>query len=49
MGGKVKELKNYTTEQVEALFESDENNTAGVKLYAIIQPNRRTFIALRTG
>ena len=32
MGRKVKRLKNYTTEQVEALFESDENNIAGVKL-----------------
>ena len=37
MGRKVKQLKNYTTEQVEALFESDENNIIGVKLYAIIQ------------
>jgi hypothetical protein len=36
MGGKIKQLKNYTTEQVEALFESDENNTVGMKLYAII-------------
>jgi len=37
MGRKVKRLKNYTTEQVEALFESDENNIVGIKLYAIIQ------------
>jgi transposase len=40
MGRKVKQLKNYTTEQVEALFESDENNIVGVKLYAIIQLSR---------
>jgi transposase len=40
MGRRVKQLKNYTTEQVEALFESDENNIAGVKLYAIIQLTR---------
>jgi len=40
MGRKVKQLKNYTTEQVEALFESDENNIVGVKLYAIIQLTR---------
>ena len=40
MGHKVKQLKNYTTEQVEALFESDENNQIGVKLYAIIQLSR---------
>jgi transposase len=40
MGRKVKQLKNYTTEQVEALFESDENNIVGVKLYAVIQLTR---------
>lgn len=40
MGRKVKQLKNYTTEQVESLFESDENNVVGVKLYAIIQLTR---------
>jgi len=40
MGRKVKQLKNYTTNQVEALFESDENNIVGVKLYAIIQLTR---------
>ena len=40
MGRKVKQLQNYTTEQVEALFESDENNRIGVKLYAIIQLSR---------
>ena len=40
MGRKVKQLKNYTTEEVEALFESDENNIVGVKLYAIIQLTR---------
>jgi transposase len=40
MGRKVKQLKNYTTSQVEALFESDQNNIVGVKLYAIIQLTR---------
>jgi transposase len=40
MGRKVKQLKNYTTEQVESLFESDENNIVGVKLHAIIQLTR---------
>jgi len=40
MGRKVKQLKNYTTEDVELLFESDENNRIGVKLYAIIQLTR---------
>jgi transposase len=40
MGRKVKQLKNYTTEQVEMLFESDENNVIGVKLYAILQLTR---------
>ena len=40
MGRKVKQLKNYTTEEVEALFESDANNIVGVKMYAIIQLTR---------
>ncbi|MDR1346917.1 MAG: winged helix-turn-helix domain-containing protein [Prevotellaceae bacterium] len=40
MGRKVKQFKNYTTEQVEALFESDENNIVGVRMYAIIQLTR---------
>jgi transposase len=40
MGRKVKQLSNYTTEQIEALFESDENNLTGVKLHAIIQLSR---------
>ena len=40
MGRKVKQLKNYTTEQVEAIFEHDEKNRVGVKLYAIIQLTR---------
>ena len=40
MDRKVKQLKNYTTEQVKALFESNENNIVGVKLYAIIQLTR---------
>ena len=40
MGRRVKQLKNYTAEQVEALFERDANNRIGVKLYAIIQLSR---------
>jgi transposase len=40
MGRKVKHLKNYTLEQVEALFESDENNIVGVRMYAIVQLTR---------
>ena len=40
MGRKVKQLKNYTTEQVETLFESDENHRIGVKLYAVLQLTR---------
>ena len=40
MGRKVKQLKNYTTEEVEAIFERDEGNRVGVKLYAIIQLTR---------
>jgi len=40
MGRKVKQLKNYTTEQVEALYESDERHRTGVKLYAILQLTR---------
>ena len=40
MGRKIKQLKNYSTEQVEALFESDENHRTGVKLYAILQLTR---------
>jgi len=40
MGRKVKQLKNYTTEQVEALFESNENYRIGVKLYAVLQLTR---------
>jgi transposase len=40
MGRKVKQLKNYTTEQVEKLLESDENYRIGVKLYAILQLTR---------
>jgi transposase len=40
MGRKVKKLKNYTTEQVEKLFESDKNHRIGVKLYAILQLTR---------
>ena len=40
MGRKVKQLKNYTTGEVEALFESDANNIVGVKMYAIIQLTR---------
>jgi len=40
MGRKVKQLKNYTSEQVEALFERDENYRIGVKLYAVLQLTR---------
>ena len=40
MGRKVKQLKNYTTEQVEALFDGNENYRTGVKLYAILQLTR---------
>ena len=40
MGRKIKKLKNYTTEQVEKLFESDENHRIGVKLYAVLQLTR---------
>jgi transposase len=40
MGRRVKQLKNYTTEEVEALFASDERHQRGVKLYAIIQMSR---------
>jgi transposase len=40
MGRKVKQLKNYTTEQVESLLVSDENHRIGVKLYAILQLTR---------
>jgi transposase len=40
MGRKVKRLKNYTAEQIETLFESDENNIAGVKMYAVLQLTR---------
>jgi transposase len=40
MGRKVKQLKNYTTEQIEALFDRDTNNMVGVKLYAIMQLSR---------
>jgi transposase len=37
MGRKSKRLRNFTTEQVEALFEGDSNYQVGVKLHAIIQ------------
>jgi len=40
MGRKVKQLKNYTTEQVESLFDSDANWRIGMKLYAILQLTR---------
>ena len=40
MGRKVKQLKNYTTEQVESLFDSDSSHRIGVKLYAILQLTR---------
>jgi len=37
MGRKVKQLKNYTAAEVEAILESDENHLVGVKMYAIAQ------------
>jgi transposase len=37
MGRKSKHLSNFTTEQVEAIFESDSKYRTGVKLFAIIQ------------
>jgi transposase len=37
MGRRTKQLKNFTAEQVEALFESDSRYLTGVKLFAIIQ------------
>ena len=37
MGRKAKQLKNFTTEQIEALFESNSNYLTGVKIFAIIQ------------
>ena len=40
MGRKAKQLKNFTTEQIEALFESDSKYLTGVKIFAIIQLNR---------
>jgi len=40
MGRKVKQLKNYTSEQVESLFGSDSSYRIGVKLYAILQLTR---------
>ena len=46
MGRKVKQLKNYTTEQVKALYESDEKHRTGVKLYAILQLTRGLDISV---
>ena len=40
MGRKVKQLKNYSTEQVETLIASDENYRIGMKLYAVLQITR---------
>jgi transposase len=37
MGRKSKKLKNFTTEQLEALYKSDSSYLTGVKLFAIIQ------------
>ena len=37
MGRKSKQLRNFTTGQVEALFESDSDFLTGVKILAIIQ------------
>ncbi len=36
-GTQSKKTKEFTTEQVEAVFNSDKNNEVGVKLYAILQ------------
>jgi len=40
MGRKVKQLKNYKTEQIEVFFDRNENYRTGVKLYAILQLTR---------
>ena len=40
MGRKVKQLKNYTVDQIESLLRSDSNYIIGVKLHAIIQLGR---------
>lgn len=40
MGRKVKQLQNYTTQQLESLLERDEKYKLGVKLYAIIQVSK---------
>ena len=40
MGRKVKQLKNYTTEQLESIFNHNKNNIVGFKLCAIIQLSR---------
>jgi len=40
MGRKVKQLKNYTTEQVDAVYQSNEDYRTGMKLCAIIQLTR---------
>ena len=40
MGRKVKQLKNYTTEQLESIFNHNRNNIVEVKLCAIIQLSR---------
>ena len=40
MGRKVKQIKNYSAEQIEALIANDENYRIGVKLFAILQLSR---------
>ena len=40
MGRKVKQIKNYSTEQIEAFIANDENHRIGVKLFAILQLSR---------
>jgi transposase len=40
MGRTIKRLKNYTTEQIEAIFASDKKNSMSIKLYAILQLSR---------
>jgi hypothetical protein len=37
MGRKVKQLKNYNTEEIEAIFDSNKDYRVGMKLCAIIQ------------
>jgi hypothetical protein len=45
MGRKVKQLKNYTTEDIEAIFDSNKDYRTGMKLCAIIQLSSRKLVA----